>query len=85
MIIGAFLFYMVLFLFVFSSPEKFKQKDRRFSRLFVIPALVALLLTFLTVIKVFFIYKIFILIFAGFTSLLAYWQWGNKIKHWFKD
>lgn len=82
MIIGVFLFYFLLFIFVFSSPEKWKQKDRRVKRLFIFPALIALLLTLLTVIKVFFIYKIFILIFAGFTLLLGYWQWGASFKRW---
>lgn len=83
MIIGAFLFYLFLSLFVFSSPEKLRQKDGRFSRFIVLPALIALLLTFLTVIKVFFIYKIILLLFGGFTLLLSYWQWGDKLKRWF--
>ncbi len=83
MIIGTFIFYLFLFVFVFSSPEKLRRRDGRFSRLFVVPALIALLMTFLTVIKVFFIYKILLLLFGGFTLLMSYWQWGDKIKRWF--
>lgn len=82
MILGVFLFYFLSFLFIFSSPEKLKQKDKRLKRLFIFPAMIALLLTLLTVLKVFFIYKIFILLFAGFTLLLGYWQWSNPFKNW---
>ena len=84
MIIGAFLFYFILFLFIFSSPEKFRQKDKRLVRIFALPAIIALIMALLTVIKVYFIYKIFLLLFAGFTLLLTYWQWGDKLKRWFR-
>lgn len=82
MLIGVFLFYFLLFIFIFSSPEKWKHKDKRLIRLFIFPAIIALLLTLLTVLKVFFIYKIFILLFAGFTLLLGYWQWSDQLKRW---
>ncbi|ACL20999.1 hypothetical protein DesLBE_0374 [Desulfitobacterium sp. LBE] len=82
MIIGTFLFYFILFLFVFSSPEKLKQRDKRWTKILVLPAVFALILAFLTVIKVFFIYKIILIIVLGLTTLLTYWQYGERIKHW---
>ncbi|SHN82605.1 hypothetical protein [Desulfitobacterium chlororespirans] len=82
MIIGTFLFYFILFLFVFSSPEKFKQRDKRWTKILVLPAVFAMLLAFLTVIKVFFIYKIILIIILGLTSLMTYWQYGEQIRRW---
>lgn len=82
MVLGAFLFYFILLIFIFSSPEKIKQKNKRWVRIFTLPAIIALIMTLLTVIKVYFIYKIFLLLFAGFTLLLSYWQWGDKLKKW---
>jgi hypothetical protein len=83
LIIGTFLFYFILFLFVFSSPGKLKGQNRNFKRILVLPAVVALILATLTVLKVYFIYKIFLLLFGGFIFLLSYWQWGGKIRRWF--
>lgn len=85
MIIGVFLFYFLLFVFLFSSPEKLRKKDRRVKRLFALPALVALIMSLLTVLKVYFIYKIFLLLFVGFTLLLSYLQWGVQFKRWWKN
>ena len=82
MIIGTFLFYFILFLFVFSSPEKLKQRDKRWTKILVLPAVFASILAFLTVIKVFFIYKIILIIILGLTTLLTYWQYGARIKSW---
>ncbi|AGA69496.1 hypothetical protein Desdi_2052 [Desulfitobacterium dichloroeliminans LMG P-21439] len=82
LIIGTFLFYFFLFLFVFSSPEKLKNRDKRWTKILVLPAIFALLLSVLTVIKVFFIYKILLIIVAGITMLLTYWQYGKEIKQW---
>ncbi|HVJ48710.1 hypothetical protein [Desulfitobacterium sp.] len=85
MIIGAFLVYFLLFVFIFTSPEKLKRKDKRMKHLFFIPAIIALVMTSLTVLKVYFIYKILILLFTGFTLLLSYWQWGAQIKRWWES
>lgn len=82
MIIGTFLFYFILFLFVFSSPKKIKQRDKRWTKILVLPAVFALVLAFLTVIKVFFIYKIIVIIILGLTSLMTYWQYGEQIRRW---
>ena len=82
LIIGTFLFYFVLFLFVFSSPEKLKQRDKRWTKILVLPAIFALILAMLTVIKVFFIYKIILIIIIGITMLFTYWQYGEQIKRW---
>ena len=82
LIIGTFLFYFVLFLFVFSSPHKLKQRDKRWTKILVLPATFALILALLTVVKVFFIYKIILLIFIGITMLFTYWQYGEQIKRW---
>lgn len=84
MITGVFLFYFLLLIFLFSSPEKWRKQDRRLKRLFLIPAIIALVMTLLSVIKVYFIYKIFILLFAAFTCLLSYWQWGEQLRQWWK-
>ncbi len=82
MIIGSFLFYFVLCLFVFSSPKKLRNREKGWAKIFVLPGIFALLLAMLTVIKVFFIYKIILIIFVGITTLFTYWQYGARIKNW---
>jgi hypothetical protein len=60
-----------------------KGQNRNFKRILVLPAVVALILAALTLLKVYFIYKIILVLFGGFTLLLSYWQWGDKIRRWF--
>ena len=84
MIIVTFVAYFVIFIVLFSGPKYKKDKNLQISKLIAIPALLAISMAFLTVIKVFFIYKIMILIFALVTTLLSYWQWGEQIRHWWK-
>lgn len=82
MMFGVFLFYFLLFVFIFSTPEKWKQKNKHLKQLFTVPAIIALIMVLLTVLKVYFIYKLFILLFLGFTFLLSYWQWGDQMRQW---
>ena len=82
MIIGTFLFYFVLLVFVFTSPGKLKQKETNLKKVLVLPAFFAIILAFLTVVKVFIIYKIIIVLVLGFTGFLTYWQYGERIKRW---
>lgn len=83
MVIGAFLFYFILFVFIFSSP-KAKKGSKSLKKFFILPGVFALIMVFLTVIKVYFIYKLLLLLFLGFTFLLSYWQWGKQIRGWLK-
>lgn len=85
MIIGTFVFYFVLFAIVFSYPG-FRDKENSSSRfkLLIIPALLGLGMVFLTVIKVYFIYKILALLIVLVTFVLSYWQWGEQIRRWWQ-
>lgn len=85
MIIGTFIFYFILFMVVFSYPRFNKaEKSSSLVKLLTIPALLGLVMVFLTVIKVYFVYKILALLFVGVMSLLTYWQWGNQIRRFWK-
>ncbi|HZK85688.1 MAG TPA: hypothetical protein VFC58_13695 [Desulfosporosinus sp.] len=83
MIIGAFIFYFVLFIVVFSIPgRRNKEKSNTIVKFLAIPALFGVVMVFLSVIKVYFIYKLLGLVFIMVTGLLSYWQWGQKIRCW---
>ena len=83
-ILGAFLFYFLLFIFIFASPERIKKQNTNgLLKMLVIPAVIALFMLFLSVLKVYFIYKILVFLFLIFTFLLSYWQWGEKLRKWF--
>lgn len=85
MIIGTFIFYFALFIIVFSYPGfRDKKNSSSIFKLLTIPALLGLGMVFLTVIKVFFIYKILALIVVLLTFLLSYWQWGDRIRGWWR-
>lgn len=85
MIIGTFIFYFILFIFTFSYPGlRKKDKQSMAFEFFAIPALLAAVMVFLTVIKVYFIYKLLVLLFIIVTFLLSYWQWGDQIHCWWK-
>lgn len=85
MIIGTFIFYFVLFIVVFSYPG-FRNKENSTSifKLLIIPALLGLGMVFLTVIKVYFVYKILALLAVLVTFVLSYWHWGEQIRRWWK-
>lgn len=84
MIIVTFVVYFVVFILFFSGSKFGKKENLQVSKLIVIPAFLAIAMAFLTVIKVFFIYKIILLIFVLVTTLLSYWQWGEQIRRWWK-
>lgn len=83
MIIGSFIFYFIFFIFVFSfSGLRDKEKSNTLFKFLAIPALLGIGMVFLSVIKVFFVYKLLVLIFVLVTGLLLYWQWGEQIRRW---
>lgn len=84
MIIITFFVYFIIFSVFFYGPE-FRKKERlQVSKLLVVPALLAIVMVLLTVIKVYFIYKFLVLLFLFMTFLLSYWQWGEQIRYWWK-
>jgi len=84
MIMVTFVVYFIIFILIFSGPKFRKRENLQVSKLIVIPALLAIGMVLLTVIKVYFIYKIMILIFGLVTTWLSYWQWGEQIRQWWK-
>ena len=84
MIIGSFMVYFIIFIIFFSGSKLREKEKSKVSRLFVIPACLAFLMVLLTVIKVYFIYKLLVLLFLCGTVLLSYWQWGDLIRRWWK-
>ena len=85
MIIGTFVFYFLLFIIIFSYPgARNKEKSSTVFRLLAIPAILGVIITLFTVIKVYFVYKLLLLLFGFVTLLLTYWQWGDQIRHWWR-
>lgn len=83
MIIGTFIFYFILFIVVFSFPSlKNRGKANTLSKFLAIPALFSVGMVLLSVIKVYFVYKLLALVFVLVTGLLSYWQWGKQIRRW---
>ena len=83
MIIGTFLFYFILFMVVFSFPNlRNIGKSTSLFKFLAIPALFGVGMVFLSVIKVYFVYKLLALVFVLVTGLLSYWQWGRQIQRW---
>lgn len=83
MIIGTFLFYFVLFMVVFSLPNlRNGNKSKIRMKYFAIPALCSVGVVFFSVIKVYFVYKLLVLVFVLVTGLFSYWQWGKEIQRW---
>lgn len=81
MLIGTFLFYFIFFVFIFSSPKlKNRFKSKGLVVVFVVPAILGLIMVFLTVLKVYFIYKLLALLFAAVTFYLSYLEWGKRFK-----
>ncbi|WP_407308755.1 hypothetical protein [Desulfosporosinus sp. SB140] len=85
MILGTFIVYVLIFGLIISYPG-LASKDRSSSvvKLLAAPVLLGAVLSFLTVIRIYFIYKFFILLFIAVTFLLSYWQWGSKIRRWWR-
>ncbi len=85
MIIGTFIFYFVLFIVVFSFPGlRNKEKSNTLFKFLAIPALFGVGMVFLSVIKVYFVYKLLVIVFVLVTGLLSYWQWGGQIRRRWK-
>ena len=85
MIIGTFIVYFLLFIIIFSKPgSRNKEKSSAGLKLLAIPAILGVIITFFSVIKVYFVYKLFLLLFGFVTFLLTYWQWGDQIRHWWR-
>jgi|GEM_PF-680028 len=83
MIIRTFIFYFVLFIVIFSFRGlRNKERSNTLFKYLAIPALFGVVMVFLSVIKVYFVYKLFALIFIFLTGLLSYWQWGKQIQRW---
>lgn len=83
MIIGTFIFYFVFFLVVFSFPGFRKmKKSNTVLKFLAIPALFSVGMVFLSVIKVYFVYKLLVIVFVLVTGLLSYWQWREQIRRW---
>ncbi|AET68832.1 hypothetical protein Desor_3334 [Desulfosporosinus orientis DSM 765] len=84
MIIGTFLFYFILFAVIFTYPGFRSSNSNAKYKLLLIPALFGLVMVFLTVIKVFIIYKILALFVMLLTLGLSYWQWGEQIRKFWR-
>ncbi|MDR3540004.1 MAG: hypothetical protein P4L69_03405 [Desulfosporosinus sp.] len=84
MIFGKFIVYFLLFLVIFSYPSLKNNKSRSIVKLLTIPALLGVVMIFLTVMKVYFVYKFLMLVFVLVMVLLTYWQWGDKLRRWWK-
>ena len=83
MIIGFFIFYFVLFIVFFSLPGfRNNQTSNKLFKFLAIPALFGVVMAFLSVIKVYFVYKLLALVFFVGTGFLSYWQWGQQIRRW---
>lgn len=86
MILITFIFYFIFFIMIFSYPKFHKTENpSSLLKLFTIPALLGLAMVLLTVIKVYFVYKILALLFVAATFLLTYWQWGDQIRRLWKN
>ena len=85
MIIGTFIFYFILYIVIFSIPGiRNKEKSNTFIKFLAIPALFGVGMVFMSVIKVYFVYKLLALVFVLVTGLLSYWQWGEQIRRWWR-
>lgn len=84
MIFENFIVYFLLFIVVFSYPNLKNNKSRSIVKFLAIPALLGVGMVFLTIMKVYFVYKFLVLVFVLITSLLTYWQWGDQIRRWWK-
>ncbi len=83
MIIATFIFYFVFFIIIFSFlGGRNVEKSNSLFKFLVIPALFGVGMAFLSVIKVYFVYKLLALAAVLVTGLLSYWQWGEQIHRW---
>ncbi|NLI93667.1 MAG: hypothetical protein GX434_16190 [Peptococcaceae bacterium] len=78
-----FVFYFGIFVILFLSGRK-KGEKTNLKFVFIIPAVLALLIFFLSVVKIYFIYKIFLILITGVLFLMTYWHYGETIRKWFR-
>jgi len=83
-----FFFYFLIFFLVFSVHDFKKAKGEKNGKIslkvFLLPIILGLIIIFLSVIKLYFIYKILVLFLAFLTFLLSYWHWGKSIGKWWR-
>ena len=85
MIFGTFIIYFLLFIVIFSYPGlKNQERSSSMFKFFLVPALLGVGMVLLTGMKMYFVYKFLVLVFVLVTFLLSYWQWGDKIRDWWK-
>ncbi len=78
----AFVIYFVIFILIFASPKlKDKSSKQRAFYLFGLPLALAIVFAFLSVVKVYFAYKIIILLIFVIVGILSFWQFGGKFRN----
>ena len=77
-----FIFYFFLFLIFFVFSRK-KGEKINYKVIFVIPALLAFFIFVLSVVKIYFMYKILLILIGIGLFVLTYWHWGASIRKWF--
>ncbi len=77
-----FIFYFILFLVFFVFSRK-KGEEINYKIILIIPALLALFIFILSVVKIYFIYKILLILIGAVLFILTYWHWGVSIRKWF--
>ena len=79
---GLFVFYFALFVFFFVISRK-KEEPLNYKIILIIPAILAFFVFILSVVKIYFIYKILLILIGAVLFLLTYWHWGASIRKWF--
>lgn len=80
--IGLFVFYFVLFVFFFVISRK-KEEPFNYKVILIIPTVLAFFVFILSVVKIYFIYKIILVLIGVGLFILTYWHWGASIRKWF--
>jgi len=84
MLLATFLVYLLLFIFLFSRPRGNKSMPRN-SLLLVLPLILAAVMVIFTVIRAYFIYKLFMILMTVVLGLLTYWHWAPQFRRWFRS
>lgn len=80
-----FLIYFGIFVLIFwLNRSKEEGKRINYKKMFIIPAILAFFVFLLSVVKIFIIYKILLIIIALIVFILTYWQWGDRIRKFFR-
>lgn len=73
--------YFIIFVLIFSSPKlKNKTSRQKAFYLFGLPLALAMIFAVLSVVKVYFAYKIILLLIVAIVGLLTFWQFGGKFR-----